>query len=90
MTAKRSQEMKKEAAKEQSVSDQDMSIIDMKKSFRYLKHRHLHSSNLQYQARIIIYLVSIIILVIGFCVVLDLTIPLKGFPLSVSSFLMDV
>ena len=89
MTAKRSQEMKKEAAKEQSVSDQDMSIIDMKKSFRYLKHRHLHSSNLQYQARII-YLVSILILVVGFCVVLDLTIPLKGFPLSVSSFLMDV
>ena len=81
MTAKRSQEMKKEAAKEQSVSDQDMSIIDMKKSFRYLKHRHLHSSNLQYQARII-YLVSILI-VVGFCVVLDLTIPLKGFPLSV-------
>ena len=88
MTAKRSQEMKKEAAKEQSVSDQDMSIIDMKKSFRYLKHRHLHSSNLQYQARII-YLVSILI-VVGFCVVLDLTIPLKGFPLSLSSFLMDV
>ena len=88
MTAKRSQEIKKEAAKEQSVSDQDMSIIDMKKSFRYLKHRHLQSSNLQYQARII-YLESILI-VVGFCVVLDLTIPLKGFPLSVSSFLMDV
>ena len=37
MTANRSQEMKKEAAKEQRVRDQDMSIIDMKKSFRYLK-----------------------------------------------------
>ena len=36
MTANRSQEMKKEAAKEQRVRDQDMSIIDMKKSFRYL------------------------------------------------------
>ena len=37
MTANRSQEMKKEAAKEQRVRDQDMSIIDMKKSFRYLQ-----------------------------------------------------
>ena len=37
MTANRSQEMKKEAAKEQRVRDQDMSIIDMKKSFGYLQ-----------------------------------------------------
>ena len=37
MRAKTSQEMKNEAAKLHRVSDQDMSIIDMKKSFRYLK-----------------------------------------------------
>ena len=37
MTAKMSQEMKKEAAKYRKSHRQPSSIIDVKKSFRYLK-----------------------------------------------------
>ena len=39
MTAKMSQESRKEAANPNSVHDQGQSIIEMKKSFRYLYRR---------------------------------------------------